>query len=288
MAEEIYQNIVRRSAPDSSAESVHLCDYPKAETGHIDRALSEEMAAVRNVVSLGLRVRTDHKLRVRQPLSKAEVILPDGDLRGRLEPYCHLIAEELNVHEVALVRGSEGHVRYSVRPNFRRLGPRLGKNMPLAKKAFESVDAAALRNQLLESGKAEIEVAGEKISLDPEDVEVLVEAAEHFAAAGDRSTVVVLNTELTDQLREEGFYREVLRRVQDLRKDLDVEYTQRIRLAITGSERLQKVVSANQEHLMGETLCVELVHDGAPSWNGAERRQFTVDDEEVTILLSKA
>jgi isoleucyl-tRNA synthetase len=288
MAEEIYQNLVRRGLGGSTPESVHLCDYPVANEQHVDRALSEEMAAVRNIVSLGLRVRTEHRLKVRQPLSKAEVVLPDAALRKRLSPYGQLIEEELNVHEAAFVRGAEGHIHYTVRPNFRRLGPRLGKNMPLAKKAFESLDAAALRNKLLQTGSAEIEVAGEKLVLEPEDVEVLIEAAEHFAAAGDRTTVVVLNTDLDDGLREEGFYRELLHRVQNLRKELDVEYTQRIRLSISGSDRLQRIVRENQQHLMGETLCVELVHDGAPSWNGTERRQFTVDDEEVTILLSRA
>ncbi|HUG81909.1 MAG TPA: isoleucine--tRNA ligase [Bryobacterales bacterium] len=286
MAEEIYQNIVWRDDA-STPESIHLCDCPPARPENIDRALSEEMAAIRNIVSLGLRVRTDHKLKVRQPLSKAEVVLPDDDLRARLGQYNHLIEEELNVHEVAFVRGDEGHVSYSVRPNFRRLGPRLGGKMPLAKKAFQSVDGSLLRSQLLSSGFAEIELDGEVLRLDPEDVEVLVEAAEHFAAAGDQTTVVVVNIDLDDKLREEGLYREILHRVQNLRKELDVEYTQRIRLSVQGSERLQRIIAANEDHFKGEVLCTELRHD-QPDWNGAERRTMNVEDEEVTVLLSRA
>ncbi|MDA1312679.1 MAG: isoleucine--tRNA ligase [Acidobacteria bacterium] len=286
MAEEIYQNIVRGPNGDAP-ESIHLCDCPPARPEDIDRALSEEMAAIRNIVSLGLRVRTEHKLKVRQPLSKAEVVLPDDDLRARLGQYNHLIEEELNVHEVTFVRGDEGHVSYSVRPNFRRLGPRLGSKMPLAKKAFQAVDGSALRAQLLSQGFAEIQLDGEALRLDPEDVEVLVEAAEHFAAAGDQTTVVVVNIDLDDKLREEGLYREILHGVQNLRKQLDIEYTQRIRLSIQGSERLQRILAANQDHFKGEVLCTELRHD-QPNWNNVEARTLKVEDEEVTILLSKA
>ena len=110
---------------------------------------------------------------------------------------------------------------------------------------------------------------------------------EHFAAAGDRTTVVVLNTDIDDKLREEGLYRELLHRVQNLRKELDVEYTQRIRLSIQGSERLQRIISANQAHLRAETLCVEIRHD-EPGWDDAERREMKIEDEETTILLVPA
>ena len=287
MTEEMYQNLVRRPLGDQTAESIHLRDYPKAKTQRIDRALSEEMAAVRDIVSLGLRVRTEHRLKVRQPLARAEIVLPDAGLRRRVAPYTRLIEEELNVHEVVLVHGDEGHVRYVVRPNFRRLGPRLGKKMPLAKKAFAAADGSRLRAQLLETGRGEIDIGGERIVVEPEDVEVLVEAAEHFAAAGDRTTVVVLNTDIDDKLREEGLYRELLHRVQNLRKELDVEYTQRIRLSIQGSERLQRIISANQAHLRAETLCVEIRHD-EPGWDDAERREMKIEDEQTTILLVPA
>ena len=285
MAEEIYQNLVMGPFGKSDPESVHLCDHPEADERHIDRALSDEMAMVRKIVSLGLRVRTDHRLKVRQPLSEAEVVLPDSEQRETLRPYRQLIADELNVHQVEFVRGGTEHVRYVARPNFRRLGPRLGKKMPLAKKTFASVDAAALRNDLLSKGAAEIELDGDKLVLEPDDVEVLVESAGHYAAAGDRTTVVVLNTELNDQLREEGFYRELLHRVQNLRKELDIEYTQRIRLSIKGSERLRRILAANEEHFKVETLCVELRNDDG-KWDGAQQKQFDIEGEEVTVSLA--
>ncbi|MEX2300857.1 MAG: isoleucine--tRNA ligase [Bryobacterales bacterium] len=284
MTEEIHQNL-RRPLGDGEPESVHLCEFPRADESRIDRALSEEMAAVRNIVSLGLRVRTEHSLKVRQPLARAEVVVP-GEMQEKLAAYSYLIAEELNVHDVMFVSGGQEHVRYIVQPNYRRLGPRLGKKMPLAKKAFQSVDAAALREQLLSSGKGEIELDGEKLALEPEDVEVLIEATGHFAAAGDRTTVVVLDTNLDDRLRDEGFYRELLHRVQNLRKELNVDYTERIRLSVAGSDRLKRILAGNEEHFMGETLCRELNMNGT-SWEGAGRWEMNVDGEDVTVVLAR-
>ena len=286
MAEEIYQNLVRGPFGDERAESVHLCDYTIDNEVVIDRTLSQEMAAVRNIVSLGLRVRTDHKLKVRQPLSRVEVVLPDDEQKRALAGYAHLIAEELNVHAVVFVGEGQEHVRYLVRPNYRRLGPRLGKKMPAAKKAFQSVDAAELRRQLLDTGSASIEIDGEPLALESEDVEVHVEAAEHYAAAGDQTTVVVLQCELTDELRDEGLYRELLHRVQNLRKELDVEYTERIQLWISGSERVRGVLEASRDHFMSEALCKSLTTDGEVPENG-ERREVSVDGEEVVLILKR-
>ena len=286
-SEEIYQNLVGRPLGDEAPESVHLCDLPAEREADIDLRLSQEMAAVRNIVSLGLRVRTEHKLRVRQPLSRAEVVMNDPDLQARLAPYVELMTEELNVHEISFLPAEKAHVRYTLKPNFRRLGPKLGPRMKLAKAAFAALDAAALRAELLDGGKAQIELGGEPLTLESEDVEVLVESAEGFAAAGDRSTVVVLNTEVTPELADEGLYREILRRIQDLRKDLAVEYTERIQLNVAGTERLERVAEANREHLAGETLCTELTIGGAAP-DGAETREATVDGEELRLALKRS
>ncbi len=283
LCEEIYQNIVRR-AGDSASESVHLCDFPRADEAVIDRGLSEEMAAVRNAVSLGLRVRTERKLKVRQPLARVEIVLNDPDLQARIAGYADLIAEELNVHEVELKPAEEAHVQYSVKPNFRRLGPRLGKKMKSAKQAFQQLDAAAVRASLLADGEASIEVEGETLQLDAEDVEVAVEATEGYAAAGDQNAVVLLHTELTDQLLDEGLYREVLRRVQDFRKDLDIDYTDRIQLAIRGSDRVQRIVTENREHLMREALCTDL-RVGEDGLSGASVRELSLDEQDFRIEL---
>ncbi len=284
-AEEIYQNLVRRVDP-SAPESVHLRDVPEERAEEIDQELSENMAAVRNIVSLGLRVRTEHKIKVRQPLARAEAVLSDPALAARLSAYRDLIEEELNVHELAFTPAEEAHVRYVVKPNFRQLGPRLGAKMKLAKQAFAALDAAAVRASLLDQGFAEIELDGDKLKLTPEDVEVSVEAAENFAAAGDRTAVVVLNTEINQELLDEGLYREVLRRVQDLRKELDVAYVERVELTVNGSERLLRVVEANAEHLQGEAL-LSALRIGEPAAEGFEARSIELEGETLELLLQR-
>lgn len=283
MAEEIYQNVVR-GADVQGPESVHLCDLPTSR-GRVDRRLSEEMAAVRRTVSLGLRVRTERQIKVRQPLRRAEIVIADSDLRERLVPYASLIEEELNVREASFVEGKGAHVRYVVKPNFRRLGPRLGRKMRHAKKVFAGLDAGALRATLLEAGCAVIDFAGEDVRLDSEDVQVSVEAEEHFAAAGDSATVVVLSTELDEELRDEGFYRELLHRVQNLRKEIDIEYTRRIELSVEGSERTARVISQNRDHMMSETLSVKMAPKDAAGANDTER-MFEVDGERVRVVMT--
>lgn len=283
MAEEIFQNVVR-GADASAPESIHVCDLPSGGE-RADRRLSEEMAAVRRIVSLGLRVRTERQLKVRQPLARAEVVIADAALRARVSPYANLIEEELNVHEARFVEGGQAHVRYRVKPNFRRLGPRLGQKMKQAKQVFAELDAAALRTSLLETGGASIDFLGEELLLDTEDMEVLVEAEPHFAAAGDSTMVAVLSTELDDELRDEGLYRELLHRIQNLRKEEDIEYTCRIELSVTGSDRLARILEAHRQHLMAETLCVRLKGAEAEPSAGAVR-VFDIDDERARVVMT--
>ena len=282
LAEEIFQNVVRGAGVDAP-ESVHLCDLPTS-AGRVDRELSEAMGAVRRAVSLGLRVRTEHQLKVRQPLRRAEAVIVDPEVRERVAPHADLIKDELNVHEVQLVDGSEAHVRYVVKPNFRRLGPRLGSKMKRAKQVFADLDATRLHGALLADGRATIDFEGEAVEVDAEDIQVAVEAQEHFAAAGDSAMVVALSTDLDDELRDEGFYRELLHRIQNLRKEIDIEYTRRIELSVGGSERTDRVVSAHREHLMAETLCTKLRGPGAASADSVER-EFAIDGEEIRVAM---
>ena len=286
MTEEIYQNLVRAPRGDDVPESVHLCDYPEADDARIDTRLNEEMAVVRDIVSLGLRVRTDNKLKVRQPLSKAEITLSQGELEERVRAYGDLIAEELNVRDVRFVHGADEHIEYQVKPNFRKLGPRVGKKMPAVKAALAAADGSALRASLLADGKTTVDIDGEALSLDMEEVEVTVQAKEGYAAAGDQTAVVVLSTELTPELIDEGLYRELLSRVQGFRKDLGLEYTQRICLAVDGSESLTAIVASRREHFMKETLCVELVDN--PKVLEGSKREIEIEGDPVTITLAKA
>jgi isoleucyl-tRNA synthetase len=286
-AEEMYQNLVRGPWPSTQPESVHLSAYPEPDESVIDEALAREMRDVRELVSLGLQVRTTNKLKVRQPLSRASVVVSSQALEGALAPHVALIAEELNVHEVRFLRpGEEGSaVRYVLKPNFRALGPKLGKKVQLAKQALATADAAALRARLSTEGKVSLELEGEAVELGPEEIEVLVEAGEGFAAAGGRVGVVVLHTVLTEALRDEGLSREILSRVQGVRKELHLGFTDRILIAIDGSERVRRVAEAAREEIAREALADE-VAIGAAGFTG-ERREIVVDGESLVVEMVK-
>ncbi|EYF07672.1 isoleucine--tRNA ligase [Chondromyces apiculatus] len=288
-AEALYQNLVRRPWPTSQPESVHLCAYPEADEAAIDEGLAREMRAVRDLVSLGLQVRTAHKLKVRQPLARADIVLGDQALTGALqrEENAWLIRDELNVKELRfLAPGEEGaEVRYVLKPNFRALGPKLGKKVQLAKQALARADAAALRTKLAVEGKVSLDLDGEAFDLGPEEIEVAVEASEGFAAAGSRVGVVVLHTALTDALRDEGLGRELLSRVQGLRKELDLGFTERVRLTIDGSDRVKRVTEAFRDTLMQEALATSV--EVGPGASDGERRELNVDGEALVIVLAR-
>jgi isoleucyl-tRNA synthetase len=145
-AEELYQNLVVRPGLDGAKPSVHLASFPELDLALIDEALSADTRAVRDIVSLGLSVRTANKLKVRQPLARADVVFNDPSLMQRLESYRELVREELNVREVRFMSGGheDGAVAFRLKPNFRALGPRIGKGVQAAKKALEAADGAKL------------------------------------------------------------------------------------------------------------------------------------------------
>ena len=285
-SEEIWQNLVRRPLPDAE-ESVHLCDYPAPDSALIDRELSRVMGAVREIVSLGLQVRTATKLRVRQPLAAAEIVLTDPSLEPALREHLGLVRDELNVHEVHFAARADEYVRYEVKPNFRALGPRVGKRMPALKAALAQADGAALLRQLESAGRCALAVEGEELSLGPDEISVSLEALPGFASASGGVGVVVLRTQLDDALISEGLFREVVNRVQTLRKELDLEYTGRIALTLAGAPELLAAVRPRVAELEREALAVRVALAQSPP-AGANVREATIDGLALTIGLSLA
>ncbi len=300
-AEEMWRNLVcglpdrqtlrellaRKEERADVPESVHLSDYPEPDRAAVDERLSRAMGLVRDVVSLGMQVRTAEKLRVRQPLEAVEIVLADPALESELAEHAALVGDELNVKAVHFVPKADEYVHYRVKPNFRALGPRVGKRMPRVKAALAEADGASLLRELESEGRVALAVDGEPLALGPDELEVALEAREGFAAASGRAGVVVLRTTLTPELLEEGLYREVLNRVQAFRKELDLEYTGRIRLALEGPERLLAAVRPRAEALAAETLAVA-VRVGEPPRPDDHVREVSVDGETLRLGLSLA
>ncbi len=287
-SEEIYQNLVVRAGLPGARESVHFADYPTVDASVVDEGLAGEMAAVRQVVSLGLSVRTANRLKVRQPLARADVVFNDKQTLERLGSHRSLIAEELNVHDVQFMfPGHEaGAVSFKLKPNFRTLGPRLGKRVQEVKQALDRADGSTLHAELSKSGKIVLDLAGEQLEFSSDEVEVSVSAAPGFAAETGKIGVVVLHTTLTEALVEEGLVRDLVSKIQQARKEIGLEFTDRVRLWIGGSERLRRIVAESCAHLSTECLAGEVV-EGELASAPAGAREHQIGDETVAVHLEK-
>lgn len=258
-AERMYGNLAGKI--DGQHESVHLCDYPNVDPSRINEELAQEMDLVRTIVSLGRSARTHAKLKVRQPLKKAEIILANQAHRSWLEAHAPLIAEELNIKQIEFTEDADHYVSYQVKPNFKALGPKFGKLAPQIGKALKSIDAAAARRSLVDDGKFALELNGEPVELTADEVEIRLEAKEGWSAAQERGAVVVVSTELTPELLEEGLIRELIHHVQALRKEHDLAYEARITLYVATSDALKSVIEHQREIIERECLVKELMFE---------------------------
>lgn len=289
--ESLYQNLVRRPFGEAVPESVHLCDYPQVDPSLIDTELSAEMAAVREIASLGRAARTEAKLKVRQPLPSVKVVLADPAHRQWLESHVPLIAEELNVKRVEFVTDTDQYVSYAVKPNFRQIGPKFGRLAPKIQKTLAAADAAALRRELDSTGKLSMTIDGQPVELTPEDVQVTLTAKPGWSAAQGRTGVVVLSTDVTPELRREGLARELVHEIQACRSQENLRYEARVRVflevdPVAGGELLA-AARANRDYILGETLGTELVINGNPP-AGARLHETTVEDIAVRIAIPRA
>ncbi len=271
LAETLWQNLAGVFGPQVLS-SVHLCDYPQADSSAIDETLSARMSLLREIASLGRSARMDTKLKVRQPLAKVEVILADATHQAWLEEHDELLRDELNVKKIEYTKDAETYIDYQVQPNFKRVGPRVGKLMPAVKKALTAADGGELLKQLTANGKVVMEIDGQSIEFDNEDLQVRLQAKEGWTAAQGPTTVVVLSTELTDELIREGHSRDINRQIQDRRKQLDCQFTDHIEVAIvTDSAELRQAIEENIEHIKGETLADSIVFEALGGWSSRWR-----------------
>ena len=284
-AEDMYQALVVQVYGEGHPDSVHLRLYPTGDAARIDRALSQDMQDVRDLVSLGLQVRANNKLKTRQPLADADIILAKPERSEALAAYVDIMAEELNVKQVTFTEDADAFVSYKVKPDFKALGRRLGPKMKATQKAIAAENPDDLKRALDGDGQVTLTVDGAPLTLTKEELVVNVEAKEGFAAASASIGVVVLNTMLNDQLLAEGLFREVLARVQAHRKQLKLDFADRIRLGLSGSPELLQICEARQEELKSETLTTALTMGGDV---GGESAEVKVDGHPLTIDIKIA
>ena len=267
------------------ADSVHLSGWPQADTSLVDAELEHEMSAVLDAVDLGRSVRANHDLRVRQPLARALVKAADpADATRLARPDLNrLVAEELNVKAVELVEVADFRV-LSAKPNFKRLGPRLGPKMKLLAGAVKGLNEEAL--QAFEAaGKMVIDLDGEAFPLDCEDVELVETGREGYAVAGDGRLVLALDTQLDDALLGEGRAREIVNRVQNTRKTTGLEVSDRVVVRLAGSADLLAAARAHEAFILGEVLGVRLELSDDTGLDGAT--SFDVEGAALEVSVER-
>jgi len=264
-----------------AGESVHLQRYPTVAQ-LVDRGLEEDMEAVRALVSLGRAAREDVQIRVRQPLRRIQAVIPGGRvLSGEV---LELVKDELNVKDVEFMTSSGDLVTLVARPNYRALGPHFGKKTQQAADAIRGLSQEELAT-FQGGGDVGIEVDGVHRVLEEGDLEVVQEASGELVVKGEGRYTVALDTELDDELRAEGLARELVNRIQRLRKDAGLEITDRIDLAIGGPDSVQQAAGVHEAFIAGETLAVSVaIGDGIA--DGFEHvRDVDIDSTQATIGL---
>lgn len=278
VTEEIFRNLRAPSMP----ESVHLSDYPMPDEKRRDRDMERKMAIAARTVSMGRSLRTQYSLKVRQPLSALHLVTRDAEERKVLEEMRDLIREELNVKEVVFRENEDQLVEYRARANFRILGKVLGKDMKAGGALIEKLSGAEIRS-LLDGGTLTLDVGGRAFPLTREGVEVQRIEKENLKVVNDGSLTIALDPELTPELLQEGLVRDLVRGIQNRRKEMGFEVSDRILLSVSGDPELEKAVAAFRGHIMAETLSVEFV------WGpGEDGQEVECGDGTCTVSLRKA
>ena len=262
MTDEIYQNLV--VGLDSKApESVHLCLWPEVNENEIDKNLENEMDLAYKIVKLGRSARNSANIKNRQPLS--EMLISIDTLP---QYYEDIVKEELNVKSIELGAEMSEYVNFEIKPNLPVLGKEYGRLIPKIKQAISEKNQMDLANTVKNGGVEYIEVDDTQIGLNSENLLITMQGKEGFAFSGEGEIGVVLDTHITDELKKEGYVREILSKVQNMRKDKGFEVLDNINLYISGNAMLEEVIKQNAELIKHDTLAINIIYN-------QDRKEYT-------------
>ena len=278
MTESIYRNLVC-SIDKNAPISIHLCDFPKVNEQFIDKKLEETMDDVLDAVVIGRACRNSTNIKNRQPIGKM-FIKADWKLD---EFYTAIIADELNVKEVEYTDDVRAFTSYSFKPQMKTLGPKYGKLLNAIRTALTEVDGNATMDKLNESGSFELNVEGQTIELSKDDVLIEMTQKEGFVASSDKGITVVLDTNLTPELIEEGFVREVISKVQTMRKDAGFEVMDKINLYVSGNDKIADIVNRNAAQVKTVVLAQDIITGKTAGFE----KEWDINGEKVTLAVEK-
>ncbi|MDU6629498.1 MAG: isoleucine--tRNA ligase, partial [Lachnoanaerobaculum sp.] len=278
MTEEIYQNLVR-SVDKNAPESIHLTDFPAVNEDFIDKDLEVSMDEVLDIVVLGRAARNSANIKNRQPIGnmyvKAETVLDPF--------YVEIIEDELNVKAVEFKDDVEEFVSYSFKPQLKTVGPKYGKLLGKIKEALVSLDGHAAMKSLNETGSVDFDFDGEKVSLGREDLLIETAKNDDFVTEADNKTTVVLDIRLDEALIEEGFVRELISKIQTMRKEAGFEVVDHIVLSQTGNERIAEIIKKNEAVIKNDTLADEIVYNNVEGYT----KNWNLNGENTSLGVSK-
>ena len=278
MTEEIYQNMVR-SVNANAPESIHLCDFPAVHEDYIDKKLEEDMDELLKIVVHGRACRNTANIKNRQPIGqmyiKAEHTLDDM--------YVSIIEDELNVKKATFTDDVSSFTSYSFKPQLRTVGPKYGKFLAGIQKALASLDGNAAYAQLKADGVLRLPEVDASIELAEEDLLISMAQTEGFVADGDNYVTVVLDTNLTEELLEEGFVREIVSKIQTMRKEAGFEVMDRISVSYATTDKLVAIFEKNTAVIAGEVLADSIV----AGTDGAYSKEWNINGEKVTLAVTK-
>ena len=278
MTEDIYQNLVR-SIDANAPESIHLCDFPKVNEAHIDKELEENMDRVLKLVVMGRACRNTANIKNRQPIGQMYV-KADFELS---EFFDAIVADELNVKNVTFTQEVRDFTSYSFKPQLKTVGPKYGKLLGGIKNVLSGLDGNAAMDELNANGCLRFEVNGEEVVLNREDLLIDTAQMEGYVSEDDNGITVVLDTNLSEELLEEGFVREIISKVQTMRKEADFEVMDKIVITYEGSEKAETVFAKNADEIGAETLALE-VKKATPA---GYVKEWKINGEAVTLGVEK-
>ena len=278
MTEDIYQNLVR-SVDKDAPESIHLCDFPTVNEAWIDKDLEADMKELLEIVVLGRACRNTANIKNRQPIGTMYVKAE----KKMSEFYTDIIADELNVKEVKFADDIESFISYSFKPQLRTVGPKYGKLLGGIRQALTDINGTAAMNELRTNGVLKLDINGNDVELTEEDLLIETAQTEGYVSESDGETSVVLDTNLTPELIEEGFVREIISKIQTMRKEADFEVMDRIKVTYEGSEKAEAVFEKNNTLIAGEVLADEVVKAQPAGYV----KEWKINGEAVTMGVEK-
>ena len=263
-------------------ESVHLAEFPKYVGNFVDKTLESKMQKAQTISSLVLSLRKKEMIKVRQPLQKVMIPILDESQRAEIEAISELVKAEVNVKEIILLDDASGILVKQIKPNFKTLGPRFGKDIGLISKSINDFSQEQI-NQLEREGSIPLVIAGNSINLSLEDVEISSQDIEGWLVANSNGITVALDITISEELKEEGIARELVNRIQNIRKDSGFEVTDKIKVHLQKNSELEKAVKANEAYIKSETLTQTMVFEDNIS-NGTE---IEFDEIKTKIAITK-